>query len=403
MKSLSWINNLINFDFSTSQNVVEGFKLVQKTLGFEHFYLFFVNPDDLELKYSDTSFTNLKISIDGDLKSEIFSTNHLAKLPADIEKEMNLEGETYIVEKLSLNGTIFGVLVFTFSKEVSYDEKFGVFASIISYKIKDKELSEVFSQQLKAIQDGFVNTRNAYKTIKEQNEKILKLDKIKNEFLANVTHDLRTPLNSIIGFSEMLSTKLFGDLNEKQSEYVNEIYVAGVHLLGMINEILDISKIESCAMKLNKNQFFISRAVDEVLNVVNPLVNKKNIKLEKNVTPDDFEVVADFQKIKQILYNLVSNAIKFTKEQGNITVSVKKNKSKFVISVQDDGIGIPKEAQEKIFEKFFQVESTYLKSESSTGLGLTITKEFAVMHGGNIKVESELNKGAKFVVTMPLS
>ena len=316
---------------------------------------------------------------------------------------MNLEGETYIVEKLSLNGTIFGVLVFTFSKKVSYDEKFGVFASIISYKIKDKELSEVFSQQLKAIQDGFVNTRNAYKTIKEQNEKILKLDKIKNEFLANVTHDLRTPLNSIIGFSEMLSTKLFGDLNGKQSEYVNEIYVAGVHLLGMINEILDISKIESCAMKLNKNKFFISRAVDEVLNVVNPLVNKKNIKLEKIVTPDDFEVVADFQKIKQILYNLVSNAIKFTKEQGNITVLVKKNKSKFVISVQDDGIGIPKEAQEKIFEKFFQVESTYLKSESSTGLGLTITKEFAVMHGGNIKVESELNQGAKFVVTMPLS
>ncbi len=403
MESLNWINNLINYNFLSTQDVVDGFDIVRDNLGFEHFYLFFLNPEDLELKYSDTSLKSLKVLIDEKFKSEIFSSNQVSKLPSEINKDLKLKNDFYIVEKLSLNGTIYGVIIFSFDKKVVYNEKFSVFASIISYKIKDKELSEVFTQQLKAIQDGFVETRNAYKTIKEQNEKILKLDKIKNEFLANVTHELRTPLNSIIGFSEMLSTKLFGDLNEKQSEYVGEIYIAGVHLLGMINEILDISKIESCAMKLNKNKFFISRAVDEVLNVVNPLIVKKEIKLEKIVCPEDFEVVADFQKIKQILYNLVSNAIKFTKESGNINISVKKTKSKFVISVQDDGIGIPKDAQEKIFEKFFQVESPYLKSESSTGLGLTITKEFAIMHGGNIKVESEPNQGAKFVVTMPLT
>ena len=258
----------------------------------------------------------------------------------------------------------------------------------------------MFKIQLQALKDGIIEKNKAYKTIKEQNEKILEADKIKNEFLANVSHELRTPLNCILGFSDILSTELYGNLNEKQAEYINDIKVSATHLLGMINEILDMSKIEANAMKIVKSVFWISRAVDEVSNILHPLAQKKNIKIIKNM-PVDFEVFADYQKIQQILYNLVSNAIKYSPENDEVEISISTDDEIYKITVHDNGIGIDKKYHGKIFAKFVQLDSAYTKKESSTGLGLTITKELVELHGGKISVISEINNGSTFIVEIP--
>ena len=224
---------------------------------------------------------------------------------------------------------------------------------------------------------------------------------MKNEFLANISHELRTPLNSILGFADILSTQLYGDLNQKQEEYVNDIKASGTHLLGMINEVLDMSKIEANAMKIVKSKFPISRAVTEVSNILMPLANKKNIKINSEIT-EDFEVFADYQKIQQILYNLVSNAIKYSPEKDSVDIAVMNCGDNFKIAVHDNGIGIDKKYHGKIFAKFVQLDSAYTKKESSTGLGLTITKELVELHGGKISLISEVNNGSTFIVEIPI-
>ena len=251
------------------------------------------------------------------------------------------------------------------------------------------------------MKDGIVDKNNAYKTIKEQNEKILESEKIKMEFLANVSHELRTPLNAILGFSEILSTGACGELNPKQQEFVSDIRVSGLHLLGMVNEILDMSKIESNTVKLVCTKFFITRALSEVANILKPLAKQKNVRLIIEYE-EDFEVVADYQKIQQILYNLVSNAIKYSPKDDEVIITAKKEDKNFILTVHDNGIGIDKKYHGKIFAKFVQLDSAYTKKESSTGLGLTITKELTELHGGNISVISEINNGSTFVVKIPL-
>lgn len=304
---------------------------------------------------------------------------------------------------LKIKQTIFG-FIFILAKNVltvENKECLKSLASVASYAIKDSELSNVFKIQLKALQSSIMDKTIAVKTIKEQNEKILEADKAKNEFIANISHELRTPLNAIIGFSEVLGSKIFGELNEKQAEYINDIYTSGVHLLGMINEILDISKIESNAMKITYSEFIPNNAINEVLSVMSPLANKKSIDMNFE-TQTEKKVALDYQKFQQILYNLLSNAIKFTPENGKIDIHIKEEKNNIVLSVKDSGKGIEKEAQSKIFDKFVQLENTYTKTGSSTGLGLTITKKFVEMMNGTIHVESEIGEGAKFIISLPM-
>ena len=254
--------------------------------------------------------------------------------------------------------------------------------------------------QLDALKNGIIEKNEAYEVIKDQNEKILEADRVKNEFLANISHELRTPLNSILGFADILSTKLYGDLNSKQEEYVNDIKVSGTHLLGMINEILDMSKIEANAMKIVKSVFPISRAATEVCNILFPLAQKKNVKLICELE-NDFEVFADYQKIQQIMYNLLSNAIKYSPENNEVTVKIDYNNDFYRIQVHDNGIGIDKKYHGKIFAKFVQLDSAFTKKESSTGLGLTITKKLVELHEGKISLISEINNGSTFIVELP--
>jgi signal transduction histidine kinase len=306
--------------------------------------------------------------------------------------------------KISIKSTVFGIILLAKKEHNFYSNEdlksIQAAACILSYILKDMELSNVFKIQLKALKDGILEKQEAYKTIKEQNERILEADKVKNEFLANISHELRTPLNSILGFSEILGTQIYGKLNDKQEEYINDIKVSATHLLGMINEILDMSKIEAHAMKIVKSTFQISRAVTEACNILLPLAQKKNVKLDVAMQYD-FEVFADYQKIQQILYNLISNAIKYSPENNQVDIAVMKNENNFKIAVHDNGIGIDPKYHGKIFAKFVQLDSAYTKKESSTGLGLTITKELVELHNGKISLISEINNGSTFIVEIP--
>lgn len=388
------------------------FEPLRKIIDFDEAYIFFLNPDSIQLKYLFGKNRRYEVDdifpADLDVKRELFTLdNKIFDSNGKLVRLLDLQhNNSFLTSKLVIRNTVYGFVLLCKQEESFYNqadiEVSTALGSVISYKIKDIELSDIFKIQLKALQDGLVQTKMAYKTIKQQNLQILESDRVKNEFLANISHELRTPLNAIIGFSEILSNNLFGDLNLKQAEYVQDIYISGIHLLGMINEILDISKIEARAMTLNRSEFSVSRAVEEIVNMVKPLADKKSILIEKNIF-EDITVFADFQKIRQVLYNLLSNAIKFSPENDSIMVNVNFDESNFYLEVQDHGSGISQWDQERIFAKFVQLENAYTKKESSTGLGLTITKEFVEMHDGEIFVESEVGKGAKFIVKIPFN
>ena len=228
-------------------------------------------------------------------------------------------------------------------------------------------------------------------------------NQIKSEFIANMSHELRTPLNAVIGFSQMLMEKVFGDLNEKQLNYVSNISKSGNHLLELINDILDISKIESGNMEYSPEMIDLQEVIDETIVLMDPLIKKKNIELEINVGFKELQINADKTKIKQIIYNLLSNAIKFTPDNGKIRFDSKITNGSVEISISDTGIGIPLEQQKAIFDPFKQVNSFANRTHSGTGLGLAIVKYYIEMHSGEIDVESEVDKGSTFTFTMPIS
>jgi signal transduction histidine kinase len=223
----------------------------------------------------------------------------------------------------------------------------------------------------------------------------------KSEFLANMSHELRTPLNAIIGFSEVLTDRMFGDLNEKQEEYLKDIYASGTHLLSLINDILDLSKIEAGRMELELTDFHLPTALDNALTLVRERAGRRSITLQMSVDERLGEVRADERKIRQIVLNLLSNAIKFTPEGGRIEVGAVP-KDRFVeVSVSDTGVGIAPEDQEAVFEEFRQV-GTAAKEVEGTGLGLTLCRKFVQLHGGRIWVKSQVGVGSTFTFAISM-
>jgi signal transduction histidine kinase len=216
-----------------------------------------------------------------------------------------------------------------------------------------------------------------------------------------MSHELRTPLNAIIGFSEVLQEKLFGELNEKQAEYTSDILTSGQHLLSLINEILDLSKVEAGRMELEVAPFDLPLAIDNARTFVRERALKHGINLDIDVDDRLGEYLGDERKIKQILLNLLSNAVKFTPEGGRISITANKTDNGVEISVTDTGIGIPPTEQPTIFEEFRQVGGDYAHKKEGTGLGLTLAKKFVELHGGKIWVESEVAKGSAFIFTLP--
>jgi len=259
------------------------------------------------------------------------------------------------------------------------------------------ELMKTFAtQSVLAIQNA-----RLFREIEEKSRQIEAANRHKSEFLANMSHELRTPLNAIIGFSEVLQERLFGELNEKQAEYTSDILTSGQHLLSLINEILDLSKVEAGRMELELEPFDLPLAIDNARTFVRERAVKHGITLDVDVDDRLGEYVGDERKIKQILLNLLSNAVKFTPERGRISIGANKTDSGVEISVSDTGIGIAPEDQPKIFEEFRQVGSDSTHKTEGTGLGLTLAKKFVELHGGKIWVESEVGKGSTFIFTLP--
>ncbi len=409
------IPDILSSDDDLGKNFAKSILQFQKIVDFDCAYICYLNAGCANIQYKMFSCKDLPVEPDKNtinfpeiLKNKLYDTSVFTfDENSSFFNALKLKktGSDFLIAKLNIRETVFGFMLIARPKAYPFtrqDEELAVaLAALISYSIKDSELSNVFKLQLRALQDSIIEKTEAFATIKKQNEKILAADKVKNEFLANISHELRTPLNAIIGFSEALNMKIFGPLNDKQTEYVTDIHVSGLHLLGMINEILELSKIEAKAIKLALCKFNLQTSVNEVVNIVKPLANKKNITLQK-FAKDFLEIEADYQKIQQILYNLLSNAIKFTPDEGQIEIGYKKQDEKVLLWVKDNGVGIDKKYEGKIFGKFVQLNNVYSKKESSTGLGLTITKELVELHNGKIWFESVVGEGTTFFVEMPL-
>jgi signal transduction histidine kinase len=246
-----------------------------------------------------------------------------------------------------------------------------------------------------------IQNARLFREIEEKSRQIEAANRHKSEFLANMSHELRTPLNAIIGFSEVLGERMFGELNEKQAEYTDDILSSGRHLLSLINEILDLSKVEAGRMELELATFDLPLAIENARTFVRERATKHGINLDVTVDERLGEFVGDERKIKQILLNLLSNAVKFTPEGGRIGINARQADGSVEISVSDTGIGIAPEDQPKIFEEFRQVGSDYVHKIEGTGLGLTLAKKFVELHGGKIWVKSEVGKGSTFTFTLP--
>ena len=262
---------------------------------------------------------------------------------------------------------------------------------------KDIALLKTFADQaVIAIQNA-----RLFHEIQDKSRQLEIANKHKSEFLANMSHELRTPLNAIIGFSEVLLERLFGELNEKQDDYLKDIHSSGRHLLQLINDILDLSKVEAGRMDLEVSTFDLPNAIANAMTLIRERAQKHGISLGQQVDSALGEITADERKFKQILLNLLSNAVKFTPDGGRIDVNAKRDGDDVAVSVHDTGIGIAPEDQQAVFEEFRQVGRSYTNKQEGTGLGLALTKRFVELHGGKMSLESEPGKGSTFTFTIP--
>jgi signal transduction histidine kinase len=273
-----------------------------------------------------------------------------------------------------------------------------------SFAAKDISLLQTFADQaVIAIENVrlFKELEASNQELADKSHQLEVASQHKSEFLANMSHELRTPLNAIIGFSEVLSEKMFGELNEKQEEYSKDIHASGQHLLSLINDILDLSKVEAGRMELELSDFDLPTAIENALTLVRERAGRRGITLQMNVDSRLGRVQADERKVRQVVLNLLSNAIKFTPEGGRIEVSAVPKGGFVEVSVSDTGVGIAPEDQEAVFEEFRQVGTADKKVEG-TGLGLTLCRKFVELHGGRIWVKSELGVGSTFTFTIPV-
>ena len=217
-----------------------------------------------------------------------------------------------------------------------------------------------------------------------------------------MSHELRTPLNAVIGFSEVLLERMFGELNEKQEDYLKDIFTSGKHLLSLINDILDLSKIEAGRMELDLGDFDAAQAISNAMTLVRERAQTHGINLSLDASDGIGEIRADERKFKQILLNLLSNAVKFTPDGGTVTVHASVKGESIQVAVQDTGVGISAEDQLVVFDEFKQVGRHYTNKHEGTGLGLSLTKRFVELHGGTLALQSEPGVGSTFSFTLPM-
>lgn len=291
------------------------------------------------------------------------------------------------------NGSCFPVEISL--SPVQFEEGFRV--SAIIRDVSERRRAE---EQLGAIQAAYAEelaTKN--RELEDRNEEVERANHLKSEFLSGMSHELRTPLHTIIGFTELLEEEIQGPLNEKQRRFIRHIHRDSQHLLALINDVLDLSKIESGRLELQREQFPLAEALEEAVSSIRPRGDAKSIQIEV-ISIDPMVIYADRLRFKQILYNLLSNAVKFTAEGGRVWVEVIRRGSFAEISVMDNGVGIPASAHDSVFDKFYQVGHRQAGVLEGTGLGLAITRRLVEEHGGTIHLESEPGKGSQFMFTI---
>jgi signal transduction histidine kinase/CheY-like chemotaxis protein len=283
-------------------------------------------------------------------------------------------------------------------------------ADLREKRLEIAALVEEKSARLAELQDLTAELDRRGRELAEANRGILEANRAKSQFLANMSHELRTPLNSIIGFSEILADKLAGAIEPRFERFLHNILNSGRHLLSLINDILDLSKIEAGRMELVFEPVSLADVVHGVESVMHGVAARRSIRLEVEIAPGLPPVVADSPRVKQVLYNLVSNAVKFSHDGGTVTLRARSladapsplDLPAVVLEVEDRGIGIRREDQQLIFEEFRQVDGGTTRNMGGTGLGLALVKRFVAMHGGRIEVESEPGRGSLFRVFLPV-
>lgn len=313
---------------------------------------------------------------------------------------------------LGIFGLLSGIWFYGPSFGAGYESKLaflGFSVLLIGFGASYTQLSFLHRRVREAQEEAKEALLERNEALEISNRNLDQANRAKSAFLANMSHELRTPLNAIIGFSEVLEDQTFGELNAKQGKYVRNIRSSGKHLLNMINDILDLSKIEAGKLELRPERFAIKETVDGILEIVKVLASKKNVDLHCCLDPALTEIEADPKQFKQIVYNLLSNAVKFTPEGGKVELKTTLRETagsevrRFAeISVSDTGIGIAPEDHDKVFNEFQQIDDSYSRQQEGTGLGLALSKKLVEMHGGEIGFASEKGKGTTFTFTIPL-
>jgi len=336
-----------------------------------------------------------------DLGPEILVEMHSSVLSELVEgRDMEVRGIVARANQVLLEGMMTYGLVY----QELLERKSSEYNTLEAYTKKMERQAKELKMLYKELETSNADTLTLYKELDEKNRALQELDRLKSQFLANMSHELRTPLNSIIGFTGIILQGLTGEITDEQRKQLEMVYGSGKHLLSLINDVLDLSKIAAGRIEIMPETFYLAQVIDSVIAMIKPLANSKNVRLlTTNMPPPDFEIYTDKNKVKQILINLLNNAIKFT-HKGEIEINTEflPEGDEIEISVSDTGSGIKEEALDYIFDEFRQVEGTVLGDKGGVGLGLSISKKLVELLKGKIRVESEYGVGSKFIFSLPL-